>query len=125
MEEETFKDKSKVVKSAKNKVQRYLSKFTPELVKQEDLEDYKDRLAKIRELCEEFESLSAELIDDLDEENDIDKQRITNLSKDEKDTVSSVLENESKVKDKVAEFRKSNSKRSYLKQQLCWTLACK
>ena len=101
MEEQEYKNRLKVIKSEGLKFEDGIKNFTPEAVTELHTKNFHERLKDIRDKLDVYCDVTAQLIVDLDDDNQEDKARIQHL-KDKKESLrNEVLDNEKKVGDKV------------------------
>ena len=101
MEEQDYKNRLKVIKAESLKVQDGIQNFMPEAVTELHIKNFHERLKDIRDKLDVYCDVTAQLIVDLDGDNQEDEARIQHL-KDKKERLrNEVLDNEKKVGDKV------------------------
>ena len=110
MEEEIYKNRLKVITLESRKVKNEIKKFTPEDVTELHVSNFHERLKDIRDKLDVYCDASAQLIVDLNDDNQEDKARIQQLENYEEILRNEVRDNEKKVGEKIKTLIESQPK---------------
>ena len=107
MDEETYKDRRAVARKGVKRVKRLIDDYSPGTVSVADANVYQNFLADIRKSHTQCQDTLDELIEDLDDTNEVDLVRISQLELMSDELAKYFRDNDKAVKDKFADYEVS------------------